>query len=118
MLKTAVLAPIANSLYSREVGLTVHFMDRGVDTGDILLVRPVPPQRGDTFRSIRKRLEGLMPQLMLEALRGLRDGALHRQPQAKSQGQQYFVMHPRIERFAASRLAGCVGEGTGGARTQ
>ena len=103
------LDPMAySSGKSPAVGLTVHFMDTGVDTGDLLLTKHVALEPGDTFASIRDRIESLMPQLTLEALRGLRDATLTRRPQAKGDGRQFFVLHPRMGRRASDRLAALV----------
>ena len=87
------------------VGLTVHFMDSGVDTGPILLTRFIPVRLDDTFTSIRIRLEPMMVRMMLETVTGLRDGTLHARPQPHDDGRQYYVMHPRIQTVAERRLA-------------
>lgn len=86
------------------VGLTLHVMDRGVDTGPLLLTRRLAPRPGDSLESLRRRLEPAMVDLMLDGLRGLRDGALQLQPQDPAAGRQYFVMHPRLRQLAARRL--------------
>jgi methionyl-tRNA formyltransferase len=39
-----------------EVGITLHFMDRGVDTGPIFLQQKVELKKEDTFESIRRRM--------------------------------------------------------------
>jgi methionyl-tRNA formyltransferase len=87
------------------IGLTLHVMDRGVDTGPLLLQRRIAPRPGDSLESLRRRFEPAMVELMLEGLRGLRDGALTRRPQDPAAGRQYYVMHPRLRRIAAQRLA-------------
>jgi folate-dependent phosphoribosylglycinamide formyltransferase PurN len=100
-----------------QIGMTIHFMDAGVDTGDILFTRPLAIEPGDTFLSIRQRMEGLNPLLMLEALRGLRDGTLQRISQRGTRPRQYYVMHPRMERYARQRLAAWLsGDPRAGAR--
>lgn len=86
------------------VGLTLHFMDRGIDTGSILLNRHVVLNPGESFAELRARMEPQMSEVMLEGLRGLRDGKLKPQPQSTEEGRQYFVMHPRIKAYAESRL--------------
>jgi len=86
-------------------GIAVHFMDRGIDTGDILRERKIDPVGGEPFADLRRRYEPQMALLMLEAIRGLRDGTLTPQPQAPSEGKQYFVMHPRVHALAEQRLA-------------
>jgi len=88
-----------------QVGQTLHLMDSGVDTGPILLQRRLELRPGDTIASIRTRLEARMPLLMLEGLRGLRDGTLKPQPQRPEDGRQYFVMHPRLRARVERKLA-------------
>jgi methionyl-tRNA formyltransferase len=88
-----------------QVGQTLHLMDSGVDTGPILLQRSLELRPGDTIASIRTRLEARMPLLMLEGLRGLRDGTLKPQPQRPEDGRQYFVMHPRLRTMVERKLA-------------
>ena len=86
------------------VGLTLHFMDAGVDTGPILLQRRVEIRRGDTITALRRRMEPMMVEVMLEGLRGLRDQTLTPKTQKAEDGRQYFVMHPRIKACAEKRL--------------
>lgn len=86
------------------IGLTLHFMDQGVDTGPILLRHHEPLQQGDTLGRIRRRLEPEMVALMMEGLRGLRDRTLEPQPQAAEEGRQYFVMHPTLKQAAAEKV--------------
>ncbi len=88
------------------IGLTLHFMDRGVDTGQILIKKPIEIDQGDTFENIRMHMGPQMVALMMEGLRGLRDGKLNKHPQKKEDGRQYFVMHPRVKEAAEKKLAG------------
>lgn len=88
-----------------EIGITLHFMDRGVDTGPILLHKPMKIQKGDTFEEIRARIEPMMVDLVLTGLRGLRDNTVQVEQQEKSAGKQYFVMHPRLKQIAAQKLS-------------
>lgn len=87
-----------------QIGLTCHFMDKGVDTGPILQTHPLQVRKGDNFTAIRRRLQPLMVQLMMSTLVGLEQEALVPQPQAGHDGRQYFVMHPRMKQLAAFRL--------------
>ena len=86
------------------IGLTTHWMDAGVDTGPILRQLRVELRPGDSFEGIRRRMEPRMPELVLQTLRGLRDGSLDAKPQDPGAGRQYFVMHPRLQTAAAIRL--------------
>ena len=86
------------------IGLTVHFMDRGVDTGPIILTREVPLKSGDDFASLRVRFEPVMVRALMDAVRRLRDGACEPQPQQQADGRQYFLMHPRLMEHAQAKL--------------
>jgi folate-dependent phosphoribosylglycinamide formyltransferase PurN len=95
--------------YPDQTGLTLQFMDEGVDTGQILLQRSLPLKPGEDFTSLRKRLEAAMPDVMLEGLRGLRDGSIKPQPQDPYAGHQYYVMHPRLANKARALIASKAG---------
>lgn len=88
-----------------QTGLTLHFMDPGVDTGPILLQEPIPPEPGESLAQLRTRIEGRMPFLMLEGVRGLLGGSIRPRPQRLEEGKQYFVIHPRLRLAAERRLA-------------
>jgi methionyl-tRNA formyltransferase len=88
-----------------EVGVTLHFMDRGVDTGPILTTRNVPIRAGDGMEALRTRFEPVMVDIMLEGIRGVRDDALPPAAQRPEDGRQYFVLHPRLYERARRRLA-------------
>lgn len=87
-----------------KIGLSLHLMDAGVDTGPILCQRRLALRPGDTFASIYTRLEPHMVELILKGLRGLRDGTIAPEPQNIDDGRQYFVLHPRLLAEAQRRL--------------
>ena len=95
---------VEGTLQEIGVGLTLHFMDAGVDTGPILLQRRVAIRRGETIANLRRRMEPMMVEVMLEGLRGLRDQTLTPKTQSAEEGRQYFVMHPRVKDCAEKRL--------------
>lgn len=86
------------------IGMTVHFMDEGVDTGDILRTRKVDFAAGDTIKQIRDRFEPLMCREIVSVCVDFLAGNVKRQPQKKSAGRQYFVMHPRLIDLAGDKL--------------
>lgn len=53
----------------RETGVTVHFVDTGVDTGPVILQRKVPVEPGDTLESLETRVHAMEYTLYPEALR-------------------------------------------------
>jgi folate-dependent phosphoribosylglycinamide formyltransferase PurN len=86
------------------IGLTLHFMDAGVDTGPILRHYQKQLQSGEDLVSIRQRLEPEMVRLVIEGVRDLQRGALQAQVQNSSEGRQYYVIHPRLQERAARKL--------------
>lgn len=87
------------------LGVTLHFMDAGVDTGPILAIRRIPLRTGDSMERLRTRFEPVMVEAMLDGIRAARDGELTPRPQAAEAGRQYFVLHPRLYQRARARLA-------------
>jgi len=64
-----------------ETGITVMYMDEGLDTGDILLQRGVEIMPDDTGGSLHDRLAQIAPESVLESLRLLAVGNALRVPQ-------------------------------------
>lgn len=78
-----------------EFGLTVHRMDDGLDTGDILVQRSLPIGPADTGTELVLRGMELIPGALREALDALDSGTAIWQPQQKAE-RTYF--HKRSER--------------------
>lgn len=76
-------APIQAAIAAgdRETGITVMYMDEGLDTGDILLQRAVEILPNDTGGSLQQRLAHTAPAALLEALQMLERGDAPRIPQ-------------------------------------
>src|SRR6266849_1453496 len=64
-----------------ETGITVMYMDEGLDTGDILLQRKIDILPTDTGGSLHDRLAQIAPEALLEALKLLAQGNAPRFPQ-------------------------------------
>ena len=79
-------APIQAALAAgdRETGITVMYMDEGLDTGDILLHRKIDILPTDSGGSLHDRLAETAPEALLESLRLLASGSAPRLPQDKS----------------------------------
>jgi methionyl-tRNA formyltransferase len=87
-----------------QIGITVHFMDKGVDTGDILQVSQIHPRTGETISELRDRIEPVMCQTLVDTCIRFLDGKIERQPQNIRTGKQYFKMHPCLLDFATNKL--------------
>jgi len=53
----------------KETGVTVHFIDSGVDTGPIILQRKVPMLPGDTLEALETRIHAVEYEIYPEALK-------------------------------------------------
>src|SRR5438128_11088521 len=76
-------APIQAAIAAgdRETGITVMYMDEGLDTGDILLQRKIDILPNDIGGSLHDRLAQIAPEALLESLRMLASGSAPRIPQ-------------------------------------
>ena len=76
-------APIQAAIVAgdRETGISVMYMDEGLDTGDVLLQKPIQIARDETGGSLHDRLAAIAPVALEEALVALRKGTARRIPQ-------------------------------------
>src|SRR5438128_6933090 len=76
-------APIQTAIAAgdREIGITVMYMDEGLDTGDILLQRTIDIVPTDTGGSLHDRLAKVAPEALLGSLELLAKGSAPRIPQ-------------------------------------
>jgi methionyl-tRNA formyltransferase len=79
-------APIqaAISAGDRETGITVMYMDEGLDTGDILLQRKIDILLTETGGSLHDRVAEISPEVLLDSLELLARGTAPRIPQENS----------------------------------
>jgi methionyl-tRNA formyltransferase len=89
-------APIQAAIAAgdRETGITVMYMDEGLDTGDILLQRPLEIAPSETGGSLHDRLGAAAPEAMLAALRWLAQGGAPRVPQDEARA----TLAPKLNR--------------------
>ena len=62
-------------------GVTVHFVDAGVDTGPIILQKAAELPRARSREDVQKVLRGIEHQLLPQAVRLIADGAVRRDPE-------------------------------------
>jgi methionyl-tRNA formyltransferase len=73
-------------------GATSHFVDPGIDTGDIIIRRELPVHRTDTYESLCSRVAILAAELMAETLRFFERGDVPRVPQERDKGETFEVI--------------------------
>jgi len=76
-------APINWSIImgDKVTGVTTMFTDKGMDTGDILLMRETPIDEKETAGELSDRLAVMGAELLIETIRALENGTLTRIPQ-------------------------------------
>jgi methionyl-tRNA formyltransferase len=92
-------------LEGNPVGVSVHLVDPGIDTGPILLREEIALGPQETFASLRRKHQEVAARLLVSACLQLRDGTARPQPQTPDEGRQYYRMHPALRRRAEARLA-------------
>jgi methionyl-tRNA formyltransferase len=93
------------------LGITIHLMDSGIDTGPIVLRREyaVPSECGSLV-DLRNRMIAAGIELIAEAVSGFDRGDIAPVPQAncgltnRESDSQFFVMHQRLKAVAERRL--------------
>lgn len=97
-------SPVLWALISGEThtGLTVHRMDEGLDTGDVLVQRSLPIGTTDTGTELVLRTMDLIPEVLRDALEALESGTPVWRPQNRDE-QTYF--HKRSERDSLLELS-------------
>ena len=86
-------------------GATVHFIDPGIDTGDIIVSRHLPVYHRDSYESLNARIATLSGELMAEALTFLSNGEAPRQPQDRNIGETFKVIPDDLLEEGKRRLA-------------
>lgn len=94
------------SVYNDDpVGVSVHLVDPGIDTGDILGRAAIAVKGSDTLETIRANQQRLSAELLLEAAGQAGGGWPERRAQEPEEGRQYYRMHPRLRRVVERKLA-------------
>ncbi len=86
-------------------GATAHFIDPGIDTGDIIVKRQLPVYHHDTYESINYRIAILSGELMAESLTFLANGEAPREPQDRNVGETFKVIPDDLLAEGKRRLA-------------
>jgi folate-dependent phosphoribosylglycinamide formyltransferase PurN len=88
------------------LGVTLHYIDTGIDTGPVLLRREIPGvAQCESLDKLRNRLVAYGVELIGEVVLGLERGTISAKPQSDlDKDRQYFVMHEWLGARAENRL--------------
>ena len=89
-----------------ELGITLHFMDRGIDTGDILKKVSIPLGSCKSIRSLRAAFEPVMVSSMVSLVEEYFEGKVERKSQPQGVLRQYFIAHKCLCDIANKKIAG------------
>jgi len=70
----------------KEVGVTAHFVDEGIDTGDIILQHTLPVAWTDNYGDVLERVVDYFPGFVDQTVQRLVTGDYERRPQSVEQG--------------------------------
>ncbi len=90
--------------YDEKIGVTLHFIEPGIDMGDILLFKEIPLNNTDTIASLRRKSLSVSLELIIEGINGIINKKIKRIKQVSNEGKQYFVMHPRLKKYVESKI--------------
>jgi methionyl-tRNA formyltransferase len=79
-----------------EIGLTAHYVDAGIDTGDIIAQTSLPIAWTDTYADVLARLFEALPDLAVQVVADIAAGRATRRPQA-APGTYFSVRRPGDE---------------------
>ena len=81
----------------KEIGVTCHYIDEGIDTGDIILQKTIPITEDDDYNSLLYKAIDLCPEVLVESIDLISEGMAKviRQP---SQGS-YFIQRKEGDEF-------------------
>jgi methionyl-tRNA formyltransferase len=86
-------------------GATAHFIDPGIDTGDIIIRRELPVYHRDTYESLCYRVAILAGELMADTVNYLTHGEAPRVPQERNVGETLRVIPDELLEEGKRRLA-------------
>lgn len=64
-----------------EFGITVHYIDKGIDTGDIIEQKLFPIDQNDTYGTLLERAHVLCGEVLFSAVKSIMDGTAVARPQ-------------------------------------
>jgi len=102
------LDPIEWAIHNGDdIGVTIHFVDKGVDTGGIVIQKVINIEKDDTIESLRRKAGIVAGELMTKTIIEIMDGEhIQVTPQSKEDGQQYHRMSGKLLRETERKLNG------------
>lgn len=87
-----------------KIGCTIHYVDEGADTGDIIKFVPCPPVHGDTIPKLIDRICDESAKALVEMTIKLSEGVVEGYSQSKENGRTYYAMPLSLRRYSENNL--------------
>ena len=91
-------------LYGDKLGITVHFVNKGVDTGDIILRRYLNISQGTTLEKLWAQAIELSVESIADAVEMIERGDYETKIQDINDGRQYYPIHPILREIVGKKL--------------
>lgn len=99
------------SLFYNELPkVSVHLVDSGIDTGDILNTTEIDINNGDDIHLIRGKSALTEMISLVDSVSNFEKYYQSRRQQSKEQGKQFFAIHPELKKVAADNLSRLMNE--------
>ena len=94
------------SIYNDDpVGVSVHFVTPGIDTGDVVAEERIEILPGDDLERLRLRHQRAAARLLDGAVESIAAGTVSAVAQDLSKGRQHYRMHPLLRGRVEAKLA-------------
>jgi len=81
----------------KEIGVTCHFVDEGIDTGDIILQETFPITMKDDYGTVLEKAFDLCPRVLIKSMHLIKDNQVEAKPQPKE--GSYFIERKNGDEF-------------------
>ena len=81
----------------KEIGVTCHYIDEGIDTGDIILQKTFPVTDEDDYGTVLEKAFEVCPSVLVESMRMINDGIATPEPQPNR--GSYFIERRNGDEF-------------------
>jgi len=100
-------APIETAIINgeAETGITIMYMDVGMDTGDIIKMASIPIEENDNNDTMHEKLSALGTKLLAEVLPSIIDGTNSRIPQNESEATYAPIIKREMEHLDFHKTA-------------
>ncbi len=88
-----------------KTGVTIMYMDKGMDTGDMILKREMPIEADDTYGTLHDRMSVVGADALIEALASIENGTSTRQKQDDSQSTHAPMIHKSMGKIDWSKTS-------------